>query len=62
LVAAWLAAITVNLLTFSGWYDVALRDFGLIAWGADARPHRDALRHPVGVVTPWALCTRAPRR
>jgi uncharacterized membrane protein YphA (DoxX/SURF4 family) len=30
LVAAWLAGIVVNLLTFSGWYDVALRDFGLM--------------------------------
>jgi uncharacterized membrane protein YphA (DoxX/SURF4 family) len=30
LVAAWLAGIIVNLLTFSGWYDVALRDFGLM--------------------------------
>jgi uncharacterized membrane protein YphA (DoxX/SURF4 family) len=29
-VAAWLAGIIVNLLTFSGWYDVALRDFGLM--------------------------------
>jgi uncharacterized membrane protein HdeD (DUF308 family) len=29
-VAAWLAGIVVNLLTFSGWYDVALRDFGLM--------------------------------
>ena len=28
--AAWLASIVVNLLTFSGWYDVALRDFGLM--------------------------------
>jgi len=30
LVAAWLAGIVVNLLTFSGWYDIALRDFGLM--------------------------------
>jgi uncharacterized membrane protein YphA (DoxX/SURF4 family) len=30
LVAAWLAGIILNLLTFSGWYDVALRDFGLM--------------------------------
>ena len=30
LVAAWLAGIIVNLLTFSGWYDIALRDFGLM--------------------------------
>ena len=29
-VAAWLAGIIVNLLTYSGWYDVALRDFGLM--------------------------------
>jgi len=30
LVAAWLAAIIVNLLTFPGFYDIALRDFGLL--------------------------------
>jgi uncharacterized membrane protein YphA (DoxX/SURF4 family) len=30
LVAGWLAGIIVNLLTYSGWYDVALRDFGLL--------------------------------
>jgi uncharacterized membrane protein YphA (DoxX/SURF4 family) len=29
-VAAWLAGIVVNLLTYSGWYDIALRDFGLM--------------------------------
>lgn len=29
LVAAWLAGIIVNLLTVPGFYDVALRDFGL---------------------------------
>jgi uncharacterized membrane protein YphA (DoxX/SURF4 family) len=29
-VAAWLAGIIVNLLTYSGHYDVALRDFGLM--------------------------------
>jgi uncharacterized membrane protein YphA (DoxX/SURF4 family) len=29
-VAAWLAGIVVNLLTYSGYYDVALRDFGLL--------------------------------
>jgi hypothetical protein len=28
-VAAWLAGIIVNLLTLPGYYDVALRDFGL---------------------------------
>ena len=30
LVAAWLAGIVINLLTASGFYDVALRDFGLM--------------------------------
>jgi uncharacterized membrane protein YphA (DoxX/SURF4 family) len=29
-VAAWLGAIIVNLLTLSGYYDIALRDFGLM--------------------------------
>ena len=30
LVAAWLAGIIVNLLTIPDFYDVALRDFGLL--------------------------------
>jgi uncharacterized membrane protein YphA (DoxX/SURF4 family) len=30
LVAAWLAGIVMNLLTYSGYYDIALRDFGLM--------------------------------
>jgi uncharacterized membrane protein YphA (DoxX/SURF4 family) len=30
IVAAWLAGIIINLLTLSGYYDVALRDFGLM--------------------------------
>jgi uncharacterized membrane protein YphA (DoxX/SURF4 family) len=29
-VAAWLAGIVINLLTYSGYYDIALRDFGLM--------------------------------
>jgi uncharacterized membrane protein YphA (DoxX/SURF4 family) len=29
-VAAWLAGIVFNLLTYSGYYDIALRDFGLM--------------------------------
>jgi uncharacterized membrane protein YphA (DoxX/SURF4 family) len=29
-VAGWLAGIIVNLITFSGFYDIALRDFGLM--------------------------------
>jgi len=30
LVVAWLGGIIVNLLTYSGYYDIALRDFGLM--------------------------------
>jgi uncharacterized membrane protein YphA (DoxX/SURF4 family) len=30
LVAAWLGGIILELLTYSGYYDVALRDFGLL--------------------------------
>jgi len=30
LVAAWLGGIIVNLLSYSGYYDIALRDFGLM--------------------------------
>jgi uncharacterized membrane protein YphA (DoxX/SURF4 family) len=30
IVAAWLGGIIINLLTYSGYYDVALRDFGLM--------------------------------
>ena len=29
-VAAWLGGIILNLLTYSGFYDIALRDFGLL--------------------------------
>jgi uncharacterized membrane protein YphA (DoxX/SURF4 family) len=30
LVAAWLGGIIINLVTLSGYYDIALRDFGLL--------------------------------
>jgi uncharacterized membrane protein YphA (DoxX/SURF4 family) len=30
IVAAWLGGIIINLLTHSGYYDIALRDFGLL--------------------------------
>jgi hypothetical protein len=30
LVAGWLGGIIVNLITHSGYYDIALRDFGLL--------------------------------
>jgi hypothetical protein len=29
-VALWLAGIIINLLTYPGFYDIALRDFGLL--------------------------------
>jgi uncharacterized membrane protein YphA (DoxX/SURF4 family) len=29
-VAAWLAGIIVDLVTYSGYYDIAVRDFGLL--------------------------------
>jgi len=43
LVAAWLLGIIVNLVTLSGYYDIALRDFGLLV-GAVALA-RLAVRH-----------------
>jgi uncharacterized membrane protein YphA (DoxX/SURF4 family) len=30
IVAAWLAGIVVNLWSYPGWYDIGLRDFGLM--------------------------------
>lgn len=30
LVAAWLGGIVTNLFSYPGWYDVAVRDFGLM--------------------------------
>jgi len=30
LVAAWLAGIVTNLFSYPGWYDIAVRDFGLM--------------------------------
>jgi uncharacterized membrane protein YphA (DoxX/SURF4 family) len=46
LVAAWLAAIVVNLLLFPGYFDIALRDFGLFV-GAVALA-RLAIRYTPG--------------
>jgi hypothetical protein len=61
LVAAWLAGIILNLLTIPGYYDVALRDFGLLvaalalsrlAWGTSARMPRPLLRRWNSTSTP----------
>jgi hypothetical protein len=50
LVAAWLAGIIVNLLTYPGFYDIALRDFGLfvaaVALGRLASRYAPARRTP----------------
>jgi uncharacterized membrane protein YphA (DoxX/SURF4 family) len=49
-VAGWLAAITVNLLLPPGFYDIALRDFGLmlgaIALGLLAREYNRPVPRP----------------
>src|SRR3954469_7208998 len=48
-VAAWLAGIIVNLLTIPGFYDIAVRDFGLfvaaVALGRLAVRHAPATRN-----------------
>jgi hypothetical protein len=46
LVAAWLAGIIVDLLTLPGYYDVALRDLGLL--GAAVALARLAARYAPG--------------
>jgi uncharacterized membrane protein YphA (DoxX/SURF4 family) len=48
-VALWLAGIIVNLLTVPGFYDVALRDFGLLIGALALGRLADAQRapHPV---------------
>ncbi|MFE0403199.1 MULTISPECIES: hypothetical protein [Streptomyces] len=47
--AGWLAGIIVNLLTIPDYYDIALRDFGLllgaVALARLAQRHHDTVRH-----------------
>lgn len=43
LVAAWLGGIIINLLTLSGYYDIALRDFALLL--AALTPEFRSCRH-----------------
>jgi uncharacterized membrane protein YphA (DoxX/SURF4 family) len=45
-VALWLAGIIVNLLTVPGFYDVALRDFGLLIGALALGRLADAQRAP----------------
>ena len=47
LVAAWLGGIILNLLTIPGFYDIALRDFGLLV-GAIALARLAARYAPAG--------------
>src|SRR3954463_14154669 len=48
LVAAWLGGIIVNLLTYSGYYDIALRVFGLMLGALTLAPLSD-----------WGACVRS---
>ena len=65
LVAAWLVGIIVNLLTIPGFYDIALRDFGLlvgaVALARLAAVYAPAAQHPdAGVSAPRpARCRRS---
>jgi uncharacterized membrane protein YphA (DoxX/SURF4 family) len=59
LVAAWLAGIIVNLLTLSGYYDIALRDFGLLLGAltlARLAARYDAPRRALPSRPPGACC------
>jgi uncharacterized membrane protein YphA (DoxX/SURF4 family) len=51
-VAAWLGGIIVNLLTYSGYYDIALRDFGLLV-GALALGRLAQAYDPPGTEVRW---------
>ena len=48
LVAAWLAGIIVNLLIQADYYDIALRDFGLLLGAVALARLATAFRRPAG--------------
>jgi hypothetical protein len=52
LVAAWLGGIIVNLLTYPGYYDVALRDFGLMIGALSLARLAAKFDPPVSTATP----------
>lgn len=54
-VALWLAGIIVNLLSYSGFYDVALRDLGLLVAALALA------RLSVAYDTPWGARTEGQR-
>ena len=70
LVAAWLGGIILNLLTLSGYYDVALRDFGLLLGAlalarlaaASTGSRAERRREVIPPARPAPLTPPAPRR
>jgi hypothetical protein len=54
LVAAWLAGIIVNLLLIPGFYDVALRDFGLLVAALALARLATAFRPGTARVKTWS--------
>ncbi|OLT05594.1 hypothetical protein BJF90_00595 [Pseudonocardia sp. CNS-004] len=53
-VAAWLAGIIVNLLLIGGFYDIALRDFGLLIAALALARLATAFGHRGSWTRPWA--------
>src|SRR4051812_49861751 len=52
-VAAWLAGIIINLLTHSGFYDIALRDFGLMLAALTLARLASVYDPPLAVIERW---------
>ena len=46
-VDGWLAGIIINLLTYSGFFDIALRDFGLMLAARTLRSSRPSTLPPL---------------
>jgi hypothetical protein len=53
LVAAWLAGIIVDLLLIGGFYDIALRDFGLLVGALALARLAAAFGHRGSWARPW---------
>jgi uncharacterized membrane protein YphA (DoxX/SURF4 family) len=53
IVAAWLAGIIINLLTYSGFYDIALRDFGLMLAALTLARLASVYDPPLAVIERW---------
>jgi hypothetical protein len=58
IVAAWLAGIIINLLTHSGFYDIALRDFGLMLAALTLARLASVYDPPLAVIERWRHRTR----